>query len=154
MADILLVCSGNTCRSPMAEEILRNKINEWGGPALRVSSAGLMAIPGQEATRESRQVMAEVGWDIGAHRSRRLHGDMIEAAALVITMESWQCDTLRDRFPEQAERIFNLGELAGSKSEEVYDPYGGDLEQYRITARQLQQLIDQAKNILKIETGD
>lgn len=125
---ILFVCTGNTCRSPMAEGILRHLQSHH--PEWQVLSAGLYPAPGAPANELAQQVVKEHGLDISAHRSRRLAIPHLEAAEYVITMTEDMADQIRNGVPEFAEKVQSLGEWSGLGGD-ISDPFGGDIEKYR-----------------------
>lgn len=97
--NILFVCFGNICRSPMAEGIARDFIArryDRARPLVGVSSAGVGAQDGNPPTQEAVEVMAARGIDIGSHRARNVTREILEAADLVLTMEERQGIRLRD----------------------------------------------------------
>ncbi|MCA9125359.1 MAG: hypothetical protein KDB11_34555, partial [Planctomycetales bacterium] len=83
---VLVVCTGNTCRSPMAEAIVRDEVAKAGGVSVRVISAGAAAVPGGPATPEAVQAMKAQGLDLSAHRSRELTREMIAEADVILAM--------------------------------------------------------------------
>ena len=133
---VLLVCSGNTCRSPMAAALLRELWRRAGaGWDLEVDSAGLGAFPGLPAAENAVAAMKARGIDLSGHRSKAVAG--LEGYDLVLGMTRAHRDALRARFPEFAGRIFTLAEYAGTGSD-LPDPFGGSLEVYERTARDLE----------------
>ena len=84
--NILVVCVGNICRSPMAEALLKSALREQEG--FKVESAGLGALVGYPAAEDTVALMDEMGIDITAHRARQIHPDMVAEADLVLVMES------------------------------------------------------------------
>src|SRR4051794_7273086 len=86
--NLLFVCTGNTCRSPMAEAIARAELERRGWSNVRVASAGLAAAAGEPATREAVVVAARRGLDLGGHRARQLSAEIIGWADLVLGMSS------------------------------------------------------------------
>lgn len=142
--EVLLVCSGNTCRSPLAAAFFRRALEELRpGRAAAVASAGLSALDGEPATEPARQVAREWGLDLASHRARRLTRADLEAARLVLTMTAEHKRRVLEMAPEAAGKVYTLGEYAGVPGD-VEDPYGHDVERYRATARQLESLARQA----------
>ena len=113
---ILLLCTGNLCRSPMAEGLMRTLLPSHG-----LFSAGLGALDGAPADPLAVALMREAGIDIAAHRSRRLGGWMLAEADLVYTMEAAQAAWLQRMHPQHARKIARLGEPCGI---DIPDPHG------------------------------
>jgi len=136
---LLLVCSGNTCRSPMAAALLRDLWRQ-ANPVweLSVDSAGTGALPGLPATDHAVAALSERGIDLSQHRSRAVLS--LDGYDLVLTMTRGHRDALLARFPAAAGRVFTLGEYAGT-GEELPDPFGGPLESYQRTASALEGLL-------------
>ena len=113
MASILVVCSGNICRSPVAEGLLRRGVQRrFGVEAPDVSSAGTIGLEGSPATPESVQAALERGVDISAHRARRLTDPMVQRADLVVCMAAEHREAIGTRLPSDIDRTFTLKELA------------------------------------------
>jgi len=112
MASILVVCSGNICRSPVAEGLLRRGVQRrFGADAPEVSSAGTIGLEGSPATSESVQAAAERGVDISAHVARRLTDAMVQEADLVVCMAAEHRAAIEQRVPSAIDRSFTLKEL-------------------------------------------
>lgn len=112
MASILVVCTGNVCRSPIAEGMLRSILrSRFGDAAPSVASAGTAGWVGSAADPSSIAAAAELGIDISAHRARQLEHDLVTAASLVLAMASEHRDAAFRLFPGTAGRIFTLKEL-------------------------------------------
>ncbi|RLL92866.1 low molecular weight protein arginine phosphatase [Ammonifex thiophilus] len=136
---VLFVCSGNTCRSPMAEGIFRQLLGAYGVEGVEVSSAGLYALEGMPASEEAVTVLAEWGIDISGHRARRVTQEMLAEADLVLAMTERHKAHLLELAPEAKEKIFTLGEYAG-RPKDVDDPIGLPLYYYRQYAEEIRQL--------------
>jgi len=138
---IVLVCTGNTCRSPLAKVLLENLSTEE--EEFIIDSAGISAFPGQRAAEMARRAARERGLDLSAHRSQQLSKRMVREADLILTMTGSQAHRLRLSYRDESKIIFSLGEFTGS-SENVEDPIGGDLEVYRQTREQLKKILQAA----------
>ncbi|MFZ5827424.1 MAG: low molecular weight protein arginine phosphatase [Bacillota bacterium] len=136
---VLLVCSGNTCRSPMAMALLKELWQKASpGWDLEVHSAGTGAYPGIPATDHAVTAMQERGLDLAAHRSQPVPD--LANYDLVLTMTQAHRDAILARQPAAAGRVFTLGEYAGT-GQEVPDPFGGPLEAYQHTAKALESML-------------
>ncbi len=114
MASILLVCTGNICRSPMAEGLLRDLLAaRFPDGQVEVSSAGIAALDGNAPTVEAQHAALERDADISSHRARRLRIDHIQQANLVIGMAEEHVQAVRDLVPAAAQKAFTLKELVG-----------------------------------------
>lgn len=125
MTRILFVCTGNTCRSALAEGLARARLGSEAG--VTFESAGLHALGGAPATPHALVVAAEEGVDLGAHRARPTTEQMIERADRVYVMTRAQLDGLACLGTGVGERAA----LLDPSGEDIPDPYGGDLDAYR-----------------------
>jgi protein-tyrosine phosphatase len=112
MTPILVVCTGNVCRSPIAEGVLRSLlVRRFGAAAPAVASAGTSGWEGSPADPGSVTAAGELGVDISDHRGRRLTEEDLHTAALVLTMAVEHRDDVRWLFPPSMDRAFTLKEL-------------------------------------------
>lgn len=135
--DILFICTGNTCRSPMAEILLKRVLAERGIQGIKVSSAGLAAEAGSPASAGTMSVLQE-GEDLSAHRARQVDETMLAEASLVLTMTASHKEILQTKFPSFAAKVFTLGEYAWGQGENIADPYGGGREEYLLAREQIE----------------
>jgi protein-tyrosine-phosphatase len=137
---ILFVCSGNTCRSPMAEALFRDLVAARGcGARFEIGSAGISAIDGDPASDGARAVVT----GLEAHRSRAVTGDLVADQDLIVTMTKSHARSLLASHSPLRARVVSLGDLAGSGGD-VADPFLAGIEAYRVTRDQIQALLDLA----------
>lgn len=142
---ILLVCTGNTCRSPMAETLLKAKLRErFPGvqgevaPPVFVTSAGLSAFPGGPASPEAISVMKKRGLSLLDHQSRSVTERGLRQADLVLAMTSSHRLAIIERFPDIADKVY----LVSASPQDVSDPFGGSEAVYTACADQIDGCLD------------
>lgn len=144
---LLFVCTGNTCRSPMAEALARKmladrlkvKESELAEKGYKVLSAGTSAGHGGAASEEAEQIVKKYGADLSRHESRPVTVSMIEEADKVWVMTNRHRKTLVEWMPEHAAKI----QLLDPTGKEVDDPVGGTMEMYRVAAKHIHDSLTQ-----------
>lgn len=126
---IMFVCTGNICRSPMAEYMLRRRL----GPNTNwtVCSTGTSAGRGMPASRAAEVVMSEMGIDLTPHRSSPLTREGVDAASLIVVMAGGHRDFIRTVYPDATEKVFLLKSFDPVGSGDVDDPIGMTADTYR-----------------------
>ncbi len=140
MQRVVFLCSGNTCRSPIAAAILRAR-----RPDAQVLSAGLAAVDGLPAAETARAVARERGLDLEGHRSQTAQAKLFSGGTLGLAMTRRLAEEARRQFPEAANRIFSLGAYAGLPEQDVEDPIGQGETVYRGVANQVADLLHAAE---------
>jgi protein-tyrosine-phosphatase len=141
MANILVVCTANICRSPVAAALLQDRLRRRGLADWRVTSAGTWAVAPRGASRYSVDLMQRAGLDISGHRSQMVEEGHLRQADLVLTMEVGHAEALRAEFPGEAHKVYLLTEMVG-RSYNIADPYGGPLEEYEVMVAALNEVMD------------
>ncbi len=125
ISNILFICIGNICRSPMAEGLFSQAL-----PEKQVFSAGIDALIGKPADPFSIQLMAERGIDISAHRARKLVPWMVYEADVIVTMDRYQKHFLEVNYPGFKNKVCRLGEF---DNYDIPDPYLQGLSAFKQT---------------------
>lgn len=153
---ILFVCTGNTCRSPLAEGFFRQAVAERDD--FEVASAGLAACPGGKMSEESAALLRARGVEMEEFRSQPVTPELIERATHVFAMTQGHLDSLEQMFPEFEDKLFLVCEFSesvnGGLGGDVPDPIGGGVAAYEEVAATLDRAIPSLVQYIDQTTQD
>jgi protein-tyrosine-phosphatase/tRNA A37 threonylcarbamoyladenosine synthetase subunit TsaC/SUA5/YrdC len=129
---VLFVCTGNTCRSPMAAALMRKKVQDQSIPIF-VASAGVSAFGGDPASHGALEAIRSHGCSLENHQSTQLNSKLVEQADLILAMGQRHRSVIISQWPELASKVH----LVAADGSEISDPFGGPLEVYQRCAEQL-----------------
>ncbi|EOP47884.1 protein tyrosine phosphatase [Bacillus cereus VDM053] len=146
MKRVLFVCTGNTCRSPMAEALLRHH----GGDKFEVQSAGVFAYPGSDASIFAKEALAEKGISID-HAAQQVNEALLDWADIVVTMTENHKQIVLGHFPSVEKKLNTLYGLTEGIGKDISDPFGGSLSIYKETLDEMEKLV---QTLLKKHSED
>ena len=155
---VLVVCSGNICRSPMVAEYLRHRLSRSGMSHVVVAQGGTLGIKGAPASDEAIRAMSEIDIDLGSHRSRGLSAADLRTSEWVIAMDGGHLETLAARYPEGRDvrfllRAFEAGPRPELSARDLEDPVGAPLSVFRKQRDLIRVCVDHLVLHLKHETS-
>ncbi|MBO5240533.1 MAG: hypothetical protein J6B56_03825 [Clostridia bacterium] len=133
---IVFVCTGNTCRSPMAEIVFRRLVNEMGLTTLKICSAGLQVAPKSKINEKSAQTLIDKGFEVGTFKPKQIDEKLLVESLAIVCMTDVQRDLLMEMRwqamkaageEEIENNVYSFSELAGY---EILDPYGREIDCY------------------------
>ena len=140
-SEILVVCKGNICRSPLAEAYLKQQVEKHGLP-ICVCSAGLETSLGKPAHPHAQVVGVQGGFSLSTHATQPLHKDQVERADMILVMEWPQRNRLVKLYPQAKEKVFLLRQFYDQSVLEVADPYSGTIEDFQACFSMMKQACD------------
>ena len=147
ISKILFVCTGNSCRSIMAEGLLKKMLDDKGKSGIEVSSAGVFAMEGFSPSDNTVTVMNNIGADVTGYKSARLTPALIQKADLILVMEYMHREEVLNLAPGAKDKVHLLGEYAKKdkrkilSSSTIPDPMGKPLEVYERVLKMIEELL-------------
>lgn len=142
MTNIVFVCTGNTCRSPMAE-VLAKYLFEKQGIALAVNSRGISVYSPASASSLAIEAVKEYGLDLSKHTAKQITLEDLEQSDIILTMSNQHKTMLKFMFPDyKKNNIYTLHEYADNLNKDIADPFGGSIHDYQSCMNELYAAIE------------
>lgn len=135
--NILFVCTGNTCRSPIAKVFFSALTNKQ---SFHAESAGTKVEKPEDAMKHARSAMQELWMDLTTHKSKQVTKELIDSSDLIIVMERQHKEFIEALSPAKKEKIHLLGEYTSLG--EIHDPYGTNMEAYRTVTKTIKKAVE------------
>jgi len=150
-SQILFVCTGNTCRSPMAQGLMNAQIQEQNlSEQYDVKSAGVAAFAGSPASIETRNILLDRGIDFEDFRSSKVTQYLLEESDYIFCLSRMHREAILSQFPQFRERALLVGEFLGEeKTKDIADPYGLGDQAYKLVEKQLAVAIENILNFVQ-----
>jgi len=153
---VVFVCSGNICRSPMGEAMLKHAVGATAANdpvrGLEICSAGISTVDGLPPSAHSEAALARVGIDISGYRSTALTQEIVDGAFAIFAMDDSHIGAIKSRFKNLPERVFRVLDMSKMERKTVFDPYGGNLDEYLQCRDDIATAIDGILKYLQNET--
>lgn len=148
MQKIMFICTGNICRSAMAEGIMKKKVEDQGID-VKVYSCGVYAEDGDGATYNACEAAKEYDVDITQHKATNIRNSNIQDMDIILCATKGHKRLVLQLYPNLSNKVFTMKEFANGKEEDISDPWGYDMSTYTRCAEEIVQAID--KTIEKIK---
>lgn len=140
--NVLTVCTGNSCRSIMAEAYLNRRVEEEG-LNIEVRSAGTLGVNGMMPPKETIMIMEDIGVDSSGYESTAISEEIIKWADIILVMEPMHAEAIRSMAPEEADKVFYLKQFDSEPGDiSIPDPIGRPLAFYRASFRIIEQSVE------------